>query len=522
MKPNEFLFESKIVKNPIFEDAYRGARLITEAALSAEQIQQLFAGIEKSAAGGGKNRTLLGKGADAATSVAQAFSKVKQAISQSGPVAGFDAAVDSLQGSIIAATGGENSAVAKSLQGYRNFAKEHPIMQGAIYAVFVALAAIAAGVSGAGAIAAIAGGIKLADRLLQGDKASSAIWKGAKAAGIAYAAASLFGGGSGSQQGQSAQMNPGGQGAVDANQNFFGSHYYGQDGGAAQYTSIHGDTLSQVAADHGVSTDALRAANPALNQLSANAGHSLANPDVLPQGMQLTIPDVSGSTYAGGVGTAANTSGQIAAGNMAPNAISTAQAAKAGLRETKNKALWIDRSATVQRWALNESLGRPRGGLQLTTAGTSAILEGVWDSVKTAAKKGWHDATNKVTANRLDVNWRRGAGRDIAKDGTVDSEVLVKFLRDESITDDVIAAAFAELGIPFGDTAQQAGQQAGQPAQQASGTGVFADPQALAASFEQYMSAGGSVPSAFRGVLKDILSTALSKVESRKVKGRRI
>ena len=513
MKPNEFLFESRVVKNPIFEDAYRGARLMTEAALSAEQIQQLFAGIEKSAAGGGKNRTLLGKGADAATSVAQAFNKVKQAISQSGPVAGFDAAVDSLQDSIITATGGKNSAVSKTLQGYRNFAKEHPIMQGAIYAVFVALAAIAAGVTGAGAIAAIAGGIKLADRLLQGDKASSAIWKGAKAAGIAYAAASLFGGGSGSQQGQSAQMNPGGQGAVDANQNFFGSHYYGQDGGGmTQYTASHGDTLSQIAQANNVSVDNMLSANP-----------NITNPDVLSAGQTINIPAETGSAvYDQGVGTAADTIQKVGLGQYTPSAISTAQAAKAGLRETKNKALWIDRSATVQRWALNESLGRPRGGLQLTTAGTSAILEGVWDSVKTAAKKGWHDATNKVTANRLDVNWRRGAGRDIDKDGTVDSEVLVKFLRGEGITDDVIAAAFAELGIPFGDTAQQAGQQAGQPAQQVGGTGVFADPQALAASFEQYMSAGGSVPSAFRGVLKDILSTALSKVESRKVKGRRI
>ena len=180
MKPNEFLFESKIVKNPIFEDAFRGGRLMTEAALSAEQIQQIFAGIEKASAAGGKNRTLIGKGADAATSVAQAFGKVKQAISQSGPVAGFDASVDSLQNSIIAATGGQNSAIAKTLQGYRNFAKEHPIMQGAIYAVFVALAALAAGVTGAAGIAAIAGGIKLADRLLQGDKASSAIWRAAK------------------------------------------------------------------------------------------------------------------------------------------------------------------------------------------------------------------------------------------------------------------------------------------------------------------------------------------------------
>lgn len=512
MKPNEFLFESKIVKNPIFEDAYRGSRLMTEAALSAEQIKQLFASVEKAAASGGKNRTVIGKGADAVTSVAQAFGKVKQAISQSGPVAGFDATVDSLQGSIISATGGENSAVAKSLQGYRNFAKKHPIMQGAIYAIFVALAALAAGATGAGAIAAIAGGIKLADRLLQGDKASSAIWKAAKAAGIAYAAASLFGGSDASAQPtQSAQMNPGGQGAIDADPEFFGSHYYGQDGGGVtQYTASQGDTLSQIAQANNVSVDNMLAANP-----------DITNPDVLAAGQTINVPaETMQAPYDQGVGTAADTIQKVGSGQYTPSAISTAQAAKAGLRETKNKALWVDRSATVQRWALNESLGRPRGGVQLTTAGTTAILEGVWDSIKTAAKKGWHDATNKVTANRLDVNWRRGAGRDVAKDGTVDSEVLVKFLQGEGITDDVIAAAFAELGIPFGDTAQPA--QAEQPAQAAGGTGIFANPQALSASFEQYMSAGGKIPSAFRGVLKDILSTALSKVESKKVKGNRI
>lgn len=47
---------------------------------------------------------------------------------------------------------------------------------------------------------------------------------------------------------------------------------------------------------------------------------------------------------------------------------------------------------------------------------------------------------------------------------------------------------------------------------------VFADPKKLTYEFESYMEAGGKIPPAMRGVLKDILLTALGTVESRQRK----
>ena len=56
------------------------------------------------------------------------------------------------------------------------------------------------------------------------------------------------------------------------------------------------------------------------------------------------------------------------------------------------------------------------------------------------------------------------------------------------------------------------------PVAPASGNSIFADPKKLAASFEGFQEADGSLPPAFRGVLKDILLTALRTVESKQRK----
>jgi hypothetical protein len=75
----------------------------------------------------------------------------------------------------------------------------------------------------------------------------------------------------------------------------------------------------------------------------------------------------------------------------------------------------------------------------------------------------------------------------------------------------------AQTGKP---TSQYGQQQAAAAA--TAGSGVFANPAKLSASFEEYMQAGGKIPPAMRGVLKDILLTALRTVESRQRKLNRI
>ena len=203
MKINAILNEQQIIKEQIlnertYREFYALGMLLQEYAMTQQQIQQLFQQVADGAAQGGNvdkagdasvsNRTMLGKGADAAAKVAAKWDEVKNNISKSAPVAGFDAAVDTIQSQLIQAAGGEQGTVSQAIQKYRDFAHQHPVMQGAIYAGLVALA----GISGAGlGGAALLGGIKIFDRLLQGDKASSALWKGFKTGAVAYGAGQI-------------------------------------------------------------------------------------------------------------------------------------------------------------------------------------------------------------------------------------------------------------------------------------------------------------------------------------------
>ena len=476
MKSHLLLIERKIYEDPLFQGGYQLGRYLTEAKLSAAQVQQVFAAVEQGAASGGNvakagddpasNRTLLGKGADVVGKVGKFFDTVKDKISKSGPVAGFDATVDSLQGQLIQASGGEQGAVSQAINKYREFAKAHPVMQGAVYAGLIALA----GISGAGlGGAAILGGIKVFDRLLQGDKASSALWKGFKTGAIAYGASQLLN--------QPAHADP-----VTPNvRPDYHDPVYDPPGpinpppdvpDVPQVVTVgSGDTLSQIAQANQTSVKALMQANP-----------GITNPDALQIGTQVTIPPLNSTTYMGGVGTASDTAAKVASGAYQTKSAALA-AQNAALRsgyENPNKPIneWVDKTRTVRVWALNESLGKPRTGVFLTSSGVSEVCrrvdycesidEGVWDSVKgagkwvadkgeaigqgigKAVKTGWHDATNKVTANRLDLNFRRGAGRDLMTNGSVESKALIDFLKGEGVQDGLIQSVFKSMGIPMG------------------------------------------------------------------------
>jgi hypothetical protein len=108
----------------------------------------------------------------------------------SSPVKGFDKKVsDALSKIGMGADDPQfNGQVNKWVQKYRDFAKKHPIAQGAIYATLIALAGITgAGVGGAAAL----GLLKMADQLIQGKRFSSAAYSGVKAGALAFAASKL-------------------------------------------------------------------------------------------------------------------------------------------------------------------------------------------------------------------------------------------------------------------------------------------------------------------------------------------
>jgi hypothetical protein len=163
---------------------------LKEAALTADQIQNLFKEIEAGATAGGDNRTMLGKGKDAVSAVNKAWEDLKTKMQDSGPVKNFDQKVSDVLSKIGmgAAEPEFNGEVNKWVQKYRDFAKKHPIAQGAIYATLIALAGISgAGIGGAAAL----GLLKMADQLLQGKRFSSAAYSGVKTGVLAFGASKL-------------------------------------------------------------------------------------------------------------------------------------------------------------------------------------------------------------------------------------------------------------------------------------------------------------------------------------------
>ena len=161
---------------------------LKEAALTADQIQQIFQSVEQGATDAGDNRTMLGKGKDATVAIKKAYDDLVTKVQTSGPVKGADAMYDSAVAKIEAGLGGPDNAINKVIQKYRKFAKEHPIAQGLIYSVLIA----AAGISGVGlGGAAVLGLLKMADKLLQGEKFSTAVGKGLATGATAYAAGQI-------------------------------------------------------------------------------------------------------------------------------------------------------------------------------------------------------------------------------------------------------------------------------------------------------------------------------------------
>jgi hypothetical protein len=163
-----------------------GTKLV-EAQLTQDQIIQLFQQIEQGATAGGTNRTAIGKGKDVASAVAQAYKDLKAKAINSEPMQKADALYDQAAEKLKQATGGD-AGVMQYVQKYRNFAKAHPISQSLIYGALIA----AAGITGAGAGGAAALGLfKMVDKLLQGEKFSTAAVAGAETGALAYGAGQL-------------------------------------------------------------------------------------------------------------------------------------------------------------------------------------------------------------------------------------------------------------------------------------------------------------------------------------------
>jgi hypothetical protein len=323
MKINAILNEQQIIKEQIlnertYREFYALGMLLQEYAMTQQQIQQLFQQVADGAARGGNvdkagdaavsNRTMLGKGADVAGSVAKAYQGVKEYIGKTGPVKGLDAMIDNAQAQIMKATGGEQGKVSQAIEFYRELSKV-PGMAFVVKGIILALAGLAG--SGLGPVG-IAAGLTFANKMLQGDKFSSAVMSatetGGMVAGIQKAKELLgdtgFDAGQGNDWGDKqtsangadgpagspttnatqntpadvpAAQGPNAAGASDGGEYDFAAHSH-------DYTVKPGDNLSTILDKAKVNPELARHLNPEL--FGPNG-----NPNVLQAGQTIRLPD---------------------------------------------------------------------------------------------------------------------------------------------------------------------------------------------------------------------------------------
>jgi hypothetical protein len=146
-------------------------------ALNTGEIHDLFTGVEQTMTSGNMNKTLIGKGADAFGDLGKKIDSVKQALKDTTPVQGLDAAFADLKqtaaGKLEKTPGG--SAVLRTIDRYQQFAKKYPKTQKALWNS----AAIIGGLlSGGAAVPLILGTAKTLDSMVLGNELSTSIGAG--------------------------------------------------------------------------------------------------------------------------------------------------------------------------------------------------------------------------------------------------------------------------------------------------------------------------------------------------------
>ena len=379
-------------------------RKLMEAQLTADQITQIFQQVEQGAnAAPGGNRTLIGRGKDAAEAVNKAWEDLKTKVQNSGPIKGVDAMYDQAAEKLKQATGGDQG-VMKYVEKYRAFAKAHPVAQSLIYAALIAAAGIT-GVAPGGA--AVLGLFKLVDKLLQGEKFSSAAYSGAKTGAMAYGAAKV---GDYIKGQMAAKADPGMAYNPDVRTPTAGQ-------GAGQSYDA-GGTFASTAENPGVR----RLANWAVKNFDQNTY------DYVPKGMDVFVYDK--------------------AGNLVQSITSDGSMRRAGIYTGKQMLDVMKKSAGVYE-SINLSESQIFLMIGKIVERQRKIDEGIMDTIKGAAGKAVNWAktkganlTTKITADKLLQAWKKAGS-------PTDSDAVAKIIQSAGVPSDSIKQVYGTMKIPF-------------------------------------------------------------------------
>ena len=455
-------------------------RKLMEAQLTADQITQIFQQIQQDATAAGGNRTLIGKGKDAAEAVSAAWTALKDKIYNSKPMSNFASAYDTAAEKLKQATGGDAGAM-KYIQKYRDFATKHPMLQSAIYAALIA----ASGISGVGIAGAAALGLfKLFDQAIQGKDIRSAMWSGVKTGAQAFAAGQIgqaLKGQPAGADGLGGQVPPDMQNAIAADQakmEWFQNKYSPYDGFKYQGS---GDSLSVFdAAGNKVfsgdipfqSLNAEQFAGLAQNGQNVatmvNQGAGVAS-DVAAGVVDKAAAGVSnaGAVYRAaqdaGIGAAkqAIQSGQVGNYNgvleltdqimadvgagLSPQSYKFVEAGvrstlMAGLKAKTNESVNLSESQIF--FVIGKIVERQRKldeGIMDTIKGAAGKAVG---SVVNYAKTKGTNLTTKITADKLLQAWKKAGS-------PMDSATVAKVIQDAGVPATSVQQVYSTMKIPF-------------------------------------------------------------------------
>jgi hypothetical protein len=411
---------------------------LKEAALTADQIQQIFQSVEQGATDAGDNRTMLGKGKDATTAIKKAYDDLITKVQTSGPVKGADAMYDSAVAKIEAGLGGPDNAINKVIQKYRKFAKEHPVAQGLIYSILIA----AAGISGVGlGGAAVLGLLKMTDKLLQGEKFSTAVGKGLATGATAYAAGQI---------GQALKGTP-----TDEVPTGFNAR-------PDDYASAAGDATASVAKGgaravrDAVAKGALDSAEEYIkagsitdyNSIGDAVGEIMSNYEGTAKISAQSLQSIEQMVRTKLMASMVDGNGIIQGGKAVAKGVASAAVGDSIIHTGKKLSEGQTYLVFSKVCALNDSM-----------LAEGRLMEGPMDAIKGFAGKAMDkiktvgtNLTTKVTADKLNSAWQKAGA-------PTDSDELAQFLEKQGINPAIVKQTFVGMKLPAPGAGAEAAKQ---------------------------------------------------------------
>ena len=461
-------------------------KYIVEAQLTPDQISQLFTNVEQGATAAGGNRTMIGKGKDAASFINKKIDELGAQLKKAGPVQNADAKFKELKAKI----GATDSKVAKAIQGVSDWAVANPGKASIAVAILTAAAAMAGGPLGG----AIGGFLARATKdLLQGADLSTAVGKSIKT-GIVGA---LIGFGLEKIGDVIGDALAWGNDTINPSYMTAKWDYMDTDIGSGDWMTAKlvgmPEDIAPIKDMWTQASSALESNNYAKfdavwSKIEA-AVDQLNNPEYI---AALDGTDKARATWQAGMQAFSKMMDGVAAG-----AQGAAQASDDKKESTQFNPIQIE---TIIEWCdetpavmLTEG---PMDAIKKAGSAVGGALKKGAAAVGAKAAKVGKNMTTKVTADKLNSAWKKAGS-------PTDSDEIAKILRQQGVSDEVLAPVYKQLGATLPAAAEPEAGKPGATGGQ-TGTPAAADPQAgkpgTTSGQTGTPAAGAAAPMDFKGI----------------------